>query len=70
MCGAKPAENCDCGHDVGRLINTLSHQLKRQLPVPEEEDSTIAENTKEYLKARLAKEFPEAGYLSLPVLEL
>ena len=39
MCGAKPAENCDCGHDVGRLINTLSHQLKRQLPVPEEEDS-------------------------------
>ena len=39
MCGVKPAENCDCGHDVGRLINTLSHQLKRQLPVPEEEDS-------------------------------
>lgn len=37
---------------------------------PEEEDGTIAENTKEYLKARLAKEFPEAGYLSLPVLEL
>ena len=26
-------------YDVGRLINTLSHQLKRQLPVPEEEDS-------------------------------
>ena len=37
---------------------------------PEEEDGTIAENTKEYLRARLAKEFPEAGYLSLPVLEL
>lgn len=37
---------------------------------PEEEDGMIAENTKEYLRARLAKEFPEAGYLSLPVLEL
>lgn len=37
---------------------------------PEEVDGTIAENTKEYLRARLAKEFPEAGYLSLPVLEL
>ena len=39
MCGEKPAGSCDCGHDVGRLINTLSHQLKRQIPVPEEEDS-------------------------------
>ena len=27
------------GHDVGRLINTLSHQLKRQMCEQEEEDS-------------------------------
>lgn len=39
MCTTKPAESRDCGHDVGRLINTLSHQLKRQISVPEEEDS-------------------------------
>ena len=30
---------CECGHDVGRLINTLSHQLKRRMCVQEEEDS-------------------------------
>ncbi|HJC15978.1 MAG TPA: MarR family winged helix-turn-helix transcriptional regulator [Candidatus Fusicatenibacter intestinigallinarum] len=29
----------DCTHDVGRLINTLSHQLKRQISFPEEESS-------------------------------
>lgn len=39
MCGVRSTETCDCGHDVGRLINTLSHQLKRQISVPEEEDS-------------------------------
>ena len=27
------------GHDVGRLINMLSHQLKRQMCIQEEEDS-------------------------------
>lgn len=39
MCGTRPKGICDCGHDVGRLINTLSHQLKRQISIPEEEDS-------------------------------
>ena len=29
----------ECGHDVGRLINTLSHQLKRQMCAHESEDS-------------------------------
>ena len=29
----------DCTRDVGRLINTLSHQLKRQISFPEEESS-------------------------------
>lgn len=39
MCGSDNREVCDCGHDVGRLINTLSHQLKRQMYIQEEEDS-------------------------------
>lgn len=39
MCGGETLETCDRGHDVGRLINTLSHQLKRQMSVQEEEDS-------------------------------
>ncbi len=29
----------DPGHDVGRMINTLSHQLKRQMCIHESEDS-------------------------------
>ena len=39
MCGSDNREKPDCSHDVGRLINTLSHQLKRQMCVQEEEDS-------------------------------
>ena len=39
MCGSDNSEKPDCSHDVGRLINTLSHQLKRQMCVQEEEDS-------------------------------
>ncbi len=39
MCGGGNREARDRGHDVGRLINTLSHQLKRQMCIPEEEDS-------------------------------
>ena len=39
MCIGDNREAPDCGHDVGRLINTLSHQLKRQMCVQEEEDS-------------------------------
>lgn len=39
MCGGDNREMCDCGHDVGRLINTISHQLKRQMYIQEEEDS-------------------------------
>ncbi len=30
---------CEPGHDVGRMINTLSHQLKRQMCMHEAEDS-------------------------------
>ena len=39
MCSRDNKGTPDCGHDVGRLINTLSHQLKRQMCVQEEEDS-------------------------------
>lgn len=39
MCSSDNKGAPDCGHDVGRLINTLSHQLKRQMCVQEEEDS-------------------------------
>ncbi len=39
MCSGESQERRDSGHDVGRLINTLSHQLKRQMCVQEEEDS-------------------------------
>ena len=39
MCIGDNRETPDSGHDVGRLINTLSHQLKRQMCVQEEEDS-------------------------------
>ena len=39
VCGEKSSGICDCGHDVGRLINTISHQLKRRMSIPEEEDS-------------------------------
>ena len=39
MCSSDNKGTPDCGHDVGRLINTLSHQLKRQMCVQEEEDS-------------------------------
>ena len=39
ICGSDNSEKPDCSHDVGRLINTLSHQLKRQMCVQEEEDS-------------------------------
>ena len=37
MCVSENRENSDSGHDVGRLINTLSHQLKRQMCALEEE---------------------------------
>lgn len=39
MCFSEKRENSDSGHDVGRLINTLSHQLKRQMCIHEGEDS-------------------------------
>ena len=39
MCARETGEICENGHDVGRLINTLSHQLKRQMCIQEEEDS-------------------------------
>lgn len=39
MCIGDNREAPDSGHDVGRLINTISHQLKRQMCVQEEEDS-------------------------------
>ena len=39
MCVSENRENSDSGHDVGRLINTLSHQLKRQVCIQEGEDS-------------------------------
>ena len=39
MCSSDNKGTPDCGHDVGRLINTLSHQLKLQMCVQEEEDS-------------------------------
>lgn len=35
MCVSENRENSDSGHDVGRLINTLSHQLKRQMCIQE-----------------------------------
>ena len=37
MCVSENRENSDSGHDVGRLINTLSHQLKRQMCIQEGE---------------------------------
>lgn len=39
MCGSEKMEISDSGHDVGRLINTISHQLKRRMCIQEEEDS-------------------------------
>ena len=39
MCGSEKTEISDSGHDVGRLINTISHQLKRRMCIQEEEDS-------------------------------
>ena len=39
MCARETGEISENGHDVGRLINTLSHQLKRQMCIQEEEDS-------------------------------
>ena len=39
MCARETGEICENGHDVGGLINTLSHQLKRQMCIQEEEDS-------------------------------
>lgn len=39
MCGSENMEISDSGHDVGRLINTISHQLKRRMCIQEEEDS-------------------------------
>ena len=38
MCVKENEETYDGGHDVGRLINTLSHQLKRQMCIQEGED--------------------------------
>ena len=35
---------------------------------PEDEDSIIADDTQNYLKALLAKDFPEADYITVPVL--
>ena len=39
MCSRETPETGENSHDVGRLINTLSHQLKRQMCIREEEDS-------------------------------
>ena len=39
MCGSKTVDTHENSHDVGRLINMLSHQLKRQMCIREEEDS-------------------------------
>ena len=39
MCGSKTVDTHENSHDVGRLINMLSHQLKRQMCIQEEEDS-------------------------------
>lgn len=39
MCGSEKMGISDSGHDVGRLINTISHQLKRRMCIQEEEDS-------------------------------
>lgn len=39
MCVSDDREIPDSSHDIGRLINTLSHQLKRQMCIREEEDS-------------------------------
>nr|WP_294492723.1 MarR family winged helix-turn-helix transcriptional regulator [uncultured Mediterraneibacter sp.] len=39
MCGSKNQDLRDPGHDVGRMINTLSHQLKRRIHEHEAEDS-------------------------------
>ena len=39
MCARETGEICEIGHDVGRVIYTLSHQLKRQMCIQEEEDS-------------------------------
>lgn len=37
---------------------------------PEEEDDTISRDTREYLKGVLAKDFPEAGYMEIPLISL
>lgn len=39
MCGISDSETCGCRNHVGRLVNTLSHQLKRRFADLEEEDS-------------------------------
>ena len=39
MCDMNGRDILDPGHDVGRMINTLSHQLKRQMCIHESEDS-------------------------------
>ena len=39
MCNTDFRVGRDPGHDVGRMINTLSHQLKRQMCMHEAEDS-------------------------------
>lgn len=39
MCVSDDREIPDSSHDIGRLINTLSHQLRRQMCIREEEDS-------------------------------
>lgn len=37
---------------------------------PEEEDDTISRDTREYLKGVLAKDFPEAEYMEIPLISL
>lgn len=39
MCDTDVHGTCDPRHDVGRMINTISHQLKRQMCMHEPEDS-------------------------------
>ena len=39
MCSGNTEDLSASGHDVGRMINTLSHQLKRRMCVHEDEDS-------------------------------
>lgn len=39
MCGINASDTCGNRHDVGRLINTISHQLKRRMCMREGDDS-------------------------------